>query len=200
MKITETNLKFTHNLSTRTKTNYIIVHHRAGNGDVLSIHTQHIGQSYSGIGYHYYIRKDGSIYTGRPLNTVGAHCLNYNGNSVGICFEGNFETETMGDIQKKAGAELVAHLKGIYKSAVVCRHSDFNATACPGKNFPFDEISSGKVPKKELVSADDIIRELTEGKLKVEINDIKSAVKCLEEAKEKNTSLYWILYKIANKE
>ena len=200
MNIIETNLRFTSKLSNRSQTSYIILHHRAGNGDVTSIHTQHINQDYSGIGYHYYIRKDGSIFAGRPVGTVGAHCLNYNNKSVGICFEGNFENEKMGEAQIKAGAELVKYLKGIYKSAVVVRHKDKNATSCPGNNFPYDDIVSGNVFKKELTSANDIVWELMNGKCKVEINDVDAAVRCLDEAKCQNNSLYWILYKIVNKE
>lgn len=200
MNIIETNLKFTPKLSNRSQTNYIILHHRAANGDVTSIHTQHINQDYAGIGYHYYIRKDGRIYVGRPVGTIGAHCLNYNNKSVGICFEGNFETEKMCEVQKKAGAELVKYLKSIYRSAIIMRHKDMNATSCPGKNFPFDEIICDKVPKIELTSSNDIIWELINGKLKIEINDVDMAVKCLEDAKQQNNSLYWILYKIVNKE
>lgn len=200
MNIIETNLKFKQKLSNRSQTNYIILHHRAGNGDVTSIHAQHISQDYAGIGYHYYIRKDGSIYAGRPVGTIGAHCLNYNNKSVGICFEGNFETEKMCEVQKKAGADIVKYLKSIYKSAVVTLHKEMNATTCPGKNFPYNDIICEKDPKQELISANNIIWELMNGKHKVEINDVNMAVKCLEDAKQQNNSLYWILYKIVNKE
>lgn len=200
MNIIETGLKFSQKLSNRTQTNYIILHHSAGNGDVINIHNQHIKQDYAGIGYHYYVRKDGNIYIGRPISAIGAHCLNYNNKSVGVCFEGNFETEKMCEAQKKAGAELVKHLKSIYKSAVVLRHKDLNATACPGKKFPFDDIINGKFLRKELTSANDIVWELINGKYKIEINDAKRAVECLEEAKQRNDSLYWILYKLVNKE
>ena len=200
MNIIETNLKFVQTLSNRGRTSYIILHHCAGNGDVISIHNLHIKQDYSGFGYHYYVRKDGKIYAGRPIGTVGAHCQNYNSQSVGICFEGNFETEKMCEAQKNAGAELVKYLKGIYSSAVVMRHKDLNSTACPGKNFPFDYISGKQDIKKELTSSNDIIWEIMNGKYKIEINDVDMAVKCLEEAKNQNNSLYWILYKIANKE
>lgn len=200
MNIIETNFKFKQKLSNRSQTNYIILHHRAGNGDTMSIHNLHLNRGFSGIGYHYYIRKDGSIYTGRPIGTVGAHCSNYNSKSVGVCFEGNFDNEKMCEVQKKAGIELVKYLKGIYKSAVVIRHKDKAATACPGKNFPFDDIICDAPAKKELTSANDIIWELMNGKHKVEINDVDSAVKYLEEAKRQSSSLYWILYKIVNKE
>ena len=63
MNIIETNFKFKQKLSNRSQTNYIILHHRAGNGDTMSIHNLHLNRGFSGIGYHYYIRKDGSIYT-----------------------------------------------------------------------------------------------------------------------------------------
>ena len=200
MNIIETNLKFNQKLSNREQTRYIILHHRAGNGDIMSIHTQHTNQNFGGVGYHYYVRKDGSIFRGRPERAIGAHCSNHNSNSVGICFEGNFETEIMCEDQKKAGAELVKYLKDIYKSATLVRHKDMKATACPGKNFPYDEIVSGSLRKKELISANDIIWELKNGKYKIEINDVDRAVKHLDEAKNQNTSLYWILYKIVNKE
>ena len=61
----------------------------------------------------------------------------------GICFEGEFETEQMPEAQIAAGKELVADIVGRYPSIVVGRHSDFGQTACPGKNFTFDEIVSG---------------------------------------------------------
>ncbi len=200
MNIIKTNLKFNQKLSVRARTNYIILHHRAGNGDITSIHNQHLNQGYAGIGYHYYVRKDGNIYAGRPVETVGAHCLNYNNNSIGVCFEGDFENDIMCEAQKRSGAELIIHLRSIYKSASVIRHKDMNSTACPGKNFPFNDIINCKTNKKELVSANDIIWELMHGKHAIEINDVDTAVKCLENARQQNNSLYWILYKIVNKE
>ena len=66
----------------------------------------------AGIGYHYYITKDGTIWEGRPDNTVGAHASGGNSDSIGICFEGDYDVErTMPDAQKKAGKELVYHRK-----------------------------------------------------------------------------------------
>lgn len=56
-----------------------------------------------------------------------------------------------------------------------------------------------KEPKKELESANDIIWQLMNGTLKVEITDVAKAVAELEKAKQNNSSLYWILRKIANK-
>lgn len=146
LKIIEQTYKWNGSLTKRASTKYIILHHRAGNGDVQSIHMQHIKKNkWVGIGYHFYVRKDGSVYRGRPIDKVGAHCTNYNSKSVGVCFEGNFENETMATAQIKAGQELVSYLKGLYPNADIKRHMDFNSTACPGKNFPFEDIKKGVI-------------------------------------------------------
>lgn len=143
MKIIEKKYNWSGSLTKRAATKYIVLHHRAEVGDADSIHRQHINGGFSGIGYHFYIRKDGAIYQGRPIDTVGAHCIGKNDKSICICFEGNFENEKMPYAQIKAGKELVSYLKGVYPDAEVKRHKDFYATACPGKNFPFKEIKNG---------------------------------------------------------
>ena len=40
-----------------------------------------------GIGYHYVIRRNGEIEPGRPEWMVGAHCVNHNSHSIGVCYE-----------------------------------------------------------------------------------------------------------------
>ena len=145
MNIKETNLKFG-NLSVRPKTSRIILHHAdATTCDAKTIHQWHINNGWSGIGYHFVVRKNGTIERGRPENTVGAHAEGSNTDSIGICFEGNFQTETMSTAQKDAGKELVAYLKQKYSISKVQKHSDVCATTCPGKNFPFSEIANASV-------------------------------------------------------
>ena len=125
----------------------IILHHRAGNGDVESIHEQHMKQGWWGIGYHYYIRKDGSVWRGRPEKWVGSHAgssTDYNKHSIGICFEGNFESEQMTDAQVEAGRELIADIKKRYKIKEILGHRDVAKTACPGKIFRLNELLEDK--------------------------------------------------------
>lgn len=145
MEIIETNLQFAGNVMAKRKaTNKIVLHHAAGSTcDARTIHAWHLGRGFSGIGYHFLVRKNGTIERGRAENLVGAHVAGHNSDSIGICFEGNFETETMGEAQKNAGAELVEYLKKKYSISIVVRHKDLAATACPGKNFPFEEILHG---------------------------------------------------------
>ncbi len=118
----------------------IVLHHRAGNGTVESIHAQHLSQGWWGIGYHYYVMKNGLVWRGRPEEYVGSHAgakNGYNTHSIGICFEGNFETETMSKSQLNAGRELIADIKKRYAIKEILQHSDIAATACAGKNFPY---------------------------------------------------------------
>ncbi len=154
VKVIDVGLKLNGTLSKRTKTDYIILHHSASsNASVEAIHNYHInGRGWTGIGYNFYVRKDGSIYRGRPEDTIGAHTEGYNSRSIGICAEGNFEVETMPDVQKRVIIELLRELGKRYTNAQIKRHKDFAATACPGKNYPLNEIIQA-VNKKE----DDIV-------------------------------------------
>lgn len=138
MDIKETNLNFS-SLTPRSKVlEYIVVHHTASTAKetVEQIHNFHINNNgWAGIGYHFYIRKDGTIYRGRPEEYIGAHCENYNSVSLGICLEGNFEIEQPTDNQLKSLSELLQHLKQKYGNVQIVGHRDLNATACPGKNL-----------------------------------------------------------------
>ena len=145
MQINEVNYKWSGGLTKRTKTEMIVLHHAAAKScSVQDIHQWHLGRGWSGIGYHFFVRKDGQIYRGRPENVVGAHATNYNSKSIGICFESDFTMETMPKAQLEAGKELVAYLKDKYKITNVKGHRDLMATSCPGKNFPFDEIANAR--------------------------------------------------------
>ena len=143
MNIIETNLSFKA-MSTRKSTNRIILHHAdASSCSAEDIHRWHLEKNWSGAGYHFLVRKDGSIYRLRPEDKVGAHAGGSNSDSVGICFEGKYNEETMPDTQIKAGQELVAYIKNKYNITLVQKHKDVCATDCPGKNFPFEQIVNG---------------------------------------------------------
>jgi N-acetyl-anhydromuramyl-L-alanine amidase AmpD len=45
------------------------------------------------IGYHFVIRRDGTVEAGRMLNAVGAHAINFNENSWGICLVGGVNAD-----------------------------------------------------------------------------------------------------------
>ena len=131
----------------------IIIHHSAiqqsADTSPLAIHLAHLRRGYSGIGYHFYIKSDGTIYRGRPIIYIGAHCKGYNSTSIGICFEGNFEIEKPTNAQKIAFKNLHNYLiKEIPTIKYLNYHKDLFATACPGKNCTFTELNDIKGDKK----------------------------------------------------
>jgi N-acetyl-anhydromuramyl-L-alanine amidase AmpD len=142
MKINEVTYKWNGALTKRRSTTRIILHHAAASKcSAQQIHSWHLTNGWVGIGYHFLVRKDGSVYRGRQEDTVGAHAGNNNYDSIGICFEGSFDWEQMNEVQRTAGAELVAYLKDKYGITKVQKHSDVNATGCPGAHFPFATIA-----------------------------------------------------------
>lgn len=97
----------------------------------------HRKRGWSGIGYHYVVRRDGTVERGRPEAKVGAHCLNHNRHSIGVCYEGGLDAQgrpadTRTEAQKRALLTLVQELKGRYPQAIVVSHHTFDPRkACP---------------------------------------------------------------------
>ena len=124
----------------------IIVHCSAVRPDQTSsaaqIDTWHRRRGWKlGIGYHYVIRRDGTIEPGRPEWMVGAHChvkgQNHNAHSIGICYEGGLDirsqpADTRTPAQKAAMRTLLEELHARYPRAVIVGHHDLN----PQKDCP----------------------------------------------------------------
>ena len=143
MKIIEANLPRKGNFTRRSKTDEVILHHaEASSATVWDINAWHLSNGWVGIGYHYYIRKDGSIYRGRPEWAVGAHATGHNDRSIGICCEGAYMTETMPAAQLASLKALLRDIMGRYGTMPLRRHRDVNATSCPGDNFPWAEAQN----------------------------------------------------------
>ncbi|MEN6463048.1 MAG: N-acetylmuramoyl-L-alanine amidase [Syntrophomonas sp.] len=143
MIIIPTNLTFGR-LSPRRATRRIIIHHSASlDVSAATIHGWHLQRGWSGIGYHFVIRQDGSIEAGRPMDTIGAHAgPPANGDSIGICLTGNFMEYTPAVQQLQSLVQLVAYLRETYQADLeVLRHKDVASTECPGDLFPWPEIN-----------------------------------------------------------
>ena len=76
MNIIDVGLKFNSNMSRIGTIEGIVLHHSGVLvlQSVEAIHLYHKNKGWAGIGYHYYVRKDGSVYKGRPEEYAGAHC------------------------------------------------------------------------------------------------------------------------------
>ena len=125
----------------------IVVHCSAVRPDQQSsaaqIDTWHRQRGFKlGIGYHYVVRRDGQVEPGRPEFLVGAHCLNHNVHSIGICYEGGLDirgqpADTRTEAQKQAMRQLLEELHRRYPRALIVGHHDLN----PGKDCPcFDAV------------------------------------------------------------
>ena len=101
---------------------YIVIHHSLTEDDKLvswqAIRNYHVNvNGWKDIGYHYGIELLGNhheILKGRMDNEDGAHCIGYNGDSIGICVVGNFDQTAPNDAQLALLKKLCNSLMEIY--------------------------------------------------------------------------------------
>ncbi len=138
---------------------YVVLHHSAtdaGSADNFDRYHREKKKWKHGLAYHFVIGNgngsgNGEIEVGDRWRKQihGAHTANMNLNriSIGICLVGNFEVDNEPtNNQIESLVSLVAYFSEKYhipKSRIV-RHSQVlqKGTACPGKNFPYEELIS----------------------------------------------------------
>lgn len=103
---------------------------------VADVTRWHKARGFRTIGYHYLIGLDGTVYPGRPLEQVGAHCVGQNANSVGVCYVGGCDKQmrpkdTRTAAQRESLRRLVKELKARFAGVTVHGHREFAAKACP---------------------------------------------------------------------
>lgn len=98
----------------------------------------HKARGFRKCGYHFYIRKDGTVHVGRLLSEVGAHAgKGYNANSIGICYEGGVVAkgnpskpkdakDTRTEKQKEAILKCIAEAKEYGKITKIVGHRDLS--------------------------------------------------------------------------
>jgi N-acetyl-anhydromuramyl-L-alanine amidase AmpD len=125
------------------KITHIVIHYSATFSnqmvDAKLIDRWHKDRGWSGIGYHYVVRRDGVVETGRPENKIGAHVARQNTGKIGICWAGGLErsnpntgVNNMTVDQETALVKLIKKLLVKYPNAEVVGHRDLAATQCPG--------------------------------------------------------------------
>lgn len=127
-------------LETTRQINEIIIHCSATkvgrDFTAADIRRWHLERGFNDIGYHFIVRLDGTIETGRPLDRIGAHCLNHNRRSIGICYIGGLDAaghpaDTRTPAQRTAMLTLLTALRSRHPHARIHGHRDFAAKACP---------------------------------------------------------------------
>lgn len=126
----------------------IILHHSGGTdanplADTSShtadmIEQWHMAKGWEGIGYTYVIEKDGTIAKGRPETYHGAHTVNYNSKSIGICMSGNFDATYPTKAQEESFKTLYKDISKRYKNLKVYPHRKFANKTCFGKKLKDD--------------------------------------------------------------
>ena len=97
----------------------------------------HRARGFFGIGYHYVIRRDGTLETGRPIEKIGAHAEGHNANSIGICLVGGINDKNGRpecNYTKEQWTKLnwlVTSLEKRYTKAKIIGHNQIANKACP---------------------------------------------------------------------
>jgi N-acetyl-anhydromuramyl-L-alanine amidase AmpD len=106
---------------------------------VEALEACHRARGFNGIGYHYYITKDGQLHLTRSEEVQGAHAKRYNKNSIGICYEGGLDekgkpADTRTPAQKRTLLALLKSLRVDFPDAEILGHRDLPwvKKACPG--------------------------------------------------------------------
>ena len=127
----------------RKLTNLIVVHCSATRPshdvNAKEIDRWHRKRGWLKIGYHFVIKRDGTVETGRQLNEVGAHVAGFNSRSIGLCLIGGVTEEdgktpekNFTDIQWTALEVLLREMRGLFPEAKIVGHNELNSyKACP---------------------------------------------------------------------
>ncbi len=106
---------------------------------VEQLRRDHKARGFRDIGYHFYVRRDGTMTQHRKLLEVGAHCRPYNRCSIGICYEGGLDAQgkprsTLTAAQYGRISDLLSVLHQLFPQAKVVGHRDLPGTTpkdCP---------------------------------------------------------------------
>lgn len=107
---------------------------------VREIRQWHKEQGWLDIGYHFVIRRDGTVEAGREQSAVGSHVKNFNSTSVGVCLVGGIDAKgnheaNFTPAQMNALKSLLVALQTLYPGAAIRAHHDVAPKACPSFNL-----------------------------------------------------------------
>lgn len=110
--------------------------------DVSVIRQWHLARGWKDVGYHYFVKKDGTIQQGRPIDQIGAHVFGHNDGTVGLCFSGRTEFTRA---QAAAATGAIALIEAqVGKTLELHSHNEYtNLKTCP--NFVLADFLRGKI-------------------------------------------------------
>lgn len=123
------------------KINKVIVHCSATKPDqnitaknIKKWHTEERG--FKDIGYHYVIRRDGTLEKGRDIGEAGAHARGHNLESIGVCLIGGIDKFNSPEQNYTANQyytlkKLLDVLCVTFPNADIIGHNNVSDKACP---------------------------------------------------------------------
>ncbi len=103
----------------------------AHHDDVSVMDQWHCKRGWSEVGYHFFIKKDGELQRGRPIEKTPAAQANYNSGTIAICLHG-LEKPKFTDAQFETLRELCAEIDEAYDGKVTFHgHCEVAAKSCP---------------------------------------------------------------------
>lgn len=121
----------------------IALHHMAHpTAGMDEIHQWHLARGWKGFAYNYWIDFEGNVYECRGLNSGGGLLDPLNDVVISIGFQGDYDKSAeMPPAQFMAGCEIIRHLRlKVPTITTVAGHKHWQATSCPGKYFPLEEM------------------------------------------------------------
>lgn len=117
------------------KAEKIVVHCSATPGDrdidISDVRAWHLKRGFRDVGYHFFIKLDGTIQRGRRCDEQGAHVYGHNSDSIGICYAGGIGSNgkpknTLTFRQELSLIEVVKSLQLVFGDLPVYGHRDLS--------------------------------------------------------------------------
>ncbi len=104
------------------------------------VHRWHLQRGWSGIGYHFVIRRNGKIEPGREIEKKGAHVAGFNATSIGISLAGGVASNGQSPLDNFTDGQL---------------HS--------ARDLVLDLMATYRIPRSNLMGHNEVIAQITQG-------------------------------------
>lgn len=122
------------------------------------IHKWHLARGWKGFAYNYWVDFHGIVWECRGLNAGGGLFDPLNDTVISVGFQGDYEkSKEMPAAQFEAGIEIIRHIRELVPTIeLVAGHKHWQATSCPGKYFPLEEMIRMADKKQKIKDMDDV--------------------------------------------
>ncbi len=104
------------------------------------VHRWHLQRGWSGIGYHFVIRRNGAVEPGRELEKKGAHVAGFNAKSIGISLAGGVGANGQTPVDNFTDGQLLT-----------------------ARDLVFDLMATYGVPLDHVMGHNEVIKQITHG-------------------------------------